>query len=184
MVLWLRICLAMQGTWVWSRAGRLRSNIGWGNEAWASQLLAWGPQVRRLEAAKKPTKAKGDFPVVRWLGLCASTSAGAGSIPGWGTKIPCAMWRGQNNNETKKYVKVNKTFPSFLFLPVSVLLSPAFHSLPNILDWCILAASRPTHVCSFWNLASVPTILLSIVLWKVTEALVCQIQWPFLCSNS
>ena len=24
----------------------------------------------------------------QWLGLCASTAGGTGSIPGWGTKIP------------------------------------------------------------------------------------------------
>ena len=28
--------------------------------------------------------------VVQWLRLCASTAGGAGSIPGWGIKIPHA----------------------------------------------------------------------------------------------
>ena len=33
----------------------------------------------------------GDFLVVQWLGLCASTAGGPGSIPGWETGIlqPC-----------------------------------------------------------------------------------------------
>ena len=30
---------------------------------------------------------------VQWLGLSASTAAGTGSIPGWGTKIPHATQR-------------------------------------------------------------------------------------------
>ena len=33
--------------------------------------------------------------VVKWLGLCASTAGGPVSIPGWGTKISQAVWRGQ-----------------------------------------------------------------------------------------
>ena len=32
----------------------------------------------------------GNSLVVQWLGLCAFTAEGAGSIPGWGTKIPQA----------------------------------------------------------------------------------------------
>ena len=34
---------------------------------------------------------------VQWLGLHASTAAGTGSIPGRGTKIPQAGWRGQKH---------------------------------------------------------------------------------------
>ena len=32
----------------------------------------------------------GDSLVAEWLGLCASSAGGTGSIPGWGTKIPQA----------------------------------------------------------------------------------------------
>ena len=31
---------------------------------------------------------------VQWLRLCASNEGSAGSIPGWGTKIPHTAWRG------------------------------------------------------------------------------------------
>ena len=36
-----------------------------------------------------PTKIKdqGNSLVVQWLGLCALTAKGPGSIPGWGTEI-------------------------------------------------------------------------------------------------
>ena len=30
---------------------------------------------------------------VQWLQLCTSTAGGAGLIPGWGTKIPHAVWQ-------------------------------------------------------------------------------------------
>ena len=45
---------------------------------------------------------------VQWLGLCASTAGGAGSIPGWGTKIPHAVWYGQNKKEKPKCNKNSK----------------------------------------------------------------------------
>ena len=32
--------------------------------------------------------------VVQWLGFSAFTAEGLGSIPGWGTEIPQAVWRG------------------------------------------------------------------------------------------
>ena len=40
-------------------------------------------------------KSVGSSLVVQWLGLCASTTGGMGSIPGGGTKIPHAAWCGQ-----------------------------------------------------------------------------------------
>ena len=35
---------------------------------------------------------------VQWLGLCAFIDEDLGLIPGWGTKIPRAVW----NNQKKK----------------------------------------------------------------------------------
>ena len=37
----------------------------------------------------------GNTLTVPWLGLRAFTAEGLGSIPGWGTEILQAMWRGQ-----------------------------------------------------------------------------------------
>ena len=34
---------------------------------------------------------------VQWLGLCAFTTEGPGSIPGQGTKITQAAWQGQKS---------------------------------------------------------------------------------------
>ena len=38
--------------------------------------------------------------MVQWLGLGAFTAVGLGSIPGWGTKIPQAMWCSQTKTKT------------------------------------------------------------------------------------
>ena len=40
--------------------------------------------------------------VVQWLGLYTSTAEDVGSIPGWGTKIPHAVWCHQKLNLIKK----------------------------------------------------------------------------------
>ena len=39
--------------------------------------------------------------MVQWLRLCALTLEGLGSIPGWGTKIPQAMWHGRKKKKKK-----------------------------------------------------------------------------------
>ena len=50
--------------------------------------------------------------MVQWLGLCASTARGLGSIPGRGTKISQAVCRGQkkfffpDNRDLTKYLDV------------------------------------------------------------------------------
>ena len=40
--------------------------------------------------------------VVQWLGLYTSTAKGVGSIPGWGTKIPCAVGSQKKKKERKE----------------------------------------------------------------------------------
>ena len=40
--------------------------------------------------------------VVQWLRLRAATAGGAGVIPGWGTKIPHAVWHGQGKRAILK----------------------------------------------------------------------------------
>ena len=37
--------------------------------------------------------------VVQWLGLCTFTAEVLGSISGWRTKIPQAMWPGQKKEK-------------------------------------------------------------------------------------
>ena len=45
--------------------------------------------------------SKGNSLVVQWLGPCAFTAGGVGSIPGWGTKILQAAGHGQNKKQKK-----------------------------------------------------------------------------------
>ena len=58
-----------------------------------------GPQIRM---------DKGSSLVVQWLELHTFTAEGAGSIPGWGTKIPQAR-KTKNKNEKNK--RTNKKCP-------------------------------------------------------------------------
>ena len=46
MVHWLRSCLPVQGTWVQSLRGELRSHMAWGNEAHEPQSRACRPRLR------------------------------------------------------------------------------------------------------------------------------------------
>ena len=39
--------------------------------------------------------------MVQWLGLCAFTAEGLGSVPGWGTKIPQVVWCGQKKKKKR-----------------------------------------------------------------------------------
>ena len=41
----------------------------------------------------------GNSLAVQWSGLGAFTAEGLGSIPGWGTKIPQATWRGPKDKK-------------------------------------------------------------------------------------
>ena len=48
-----------------------------------------------LSQACSPLKENGIPLAVQWLGHCASTAGGTGSVPGWVTKIPQATWHSQ-----------------------------------------------------------------------------------------
>ena len=53
---------------------------------------------------------KGNSLAVQWLGLCASTAGGMGSIPGQGTKIPQA----EQGSQKKRHCNGNEA--SFIWL--------------------------------------------------------------------
>ena len=46
---------------------------------------------------------------VQWLTLCAFNAVGMGLIPDWGTKIPHALWYGQNKHKNKQPPPQKKT---------------------------------------------------------------------------
>ena len=50
-----------------------------------------------------------DFSVVQWLGLCASTAGGMGSVPGQGTRIPtcCVAWAPPTKKDPRSSVRMN-----------------------------------------------------------------------------
>ena len=53
--------------------------------------------------------------MVQWLGFCAFTAEGAGSIPGRGTKIPQAVGCSQNNNNSSSNNKNNNNIISMYY---------------------------------------------------------------------
>ena len=55
------------------------------------------PNASHSDIWKGLKNIKGNSLAVQWLGLCAFTAEGTGSIPGWGTKIPQATWGSQKN---------------------------------------------------------------------------------------
>ena len=50
---------------------------------------------------------KGNSLVVQWLGLCAFTAGGQGSIPGWGTEILQAEWP-KKKKKGKKWIYLQR----------------------------------------------------------------------------
>ena len=50
-----------------------------------------------LSSCSRNSTAQGNSLAIQWLGLHTLTAEGPGSIPGRGTKIPQAAWRGQIN---------------------------------------------------------------------------------------
>ena len=48
--------------------------------------------------------------VVQWLRLCTTRARGMSSVPGWGTKIPHAMWHGPKNKAKLLKLKYRKSW--------------------------------------------------------------------------
>ena len=65
-------------------------------------MITWGLYITQLEHKKRTFKsALGNSLVVQWLGLCAFTAEGPGSVSGQGTKIPQAT---QHSQKKKKKI--------------------------------------------------------------------------------
>ena len=64
----------------------------------ATFLLPWTHRVDGRPRVISP----GNSLAVQWLGRCTFTAEGPGSIPGRGTKIPQALWRGQKKKDKKE----------------------------------------------------------------------------------
>ena len=83
--------------------------------------------------------------VVQWLGLYTSTAKGVGSIPGWGTKIPCAVGsqkKKKRKKERKKERKQAYVLSAMLFPPGGFLL--------GILKYLNFCATHISYM-SFWT---------------------------------
>ena len=58
-------------------------------------LIKTSEDYNRIQASPRQTSLE-----VQWLRCYTSTPRGRGSVPGWGTKIPNAIWCGQENFKT------------------------------------------------------------------------------------
>ena len=56
-------------------------------------------KVQLRNKSLQKMNSQGNSLAVQWLGLCALTAEGLGSIPGRGTKPPQATWRGQKKTQ-------------------------------------------------------------------------------------
>ena len=102
------------------------------------------------------------FPVVQWLGLCASTEGGLGSIPSWRSRIPQAAWCRQKKKKKKILLSFQSWKENYLDLLSHLLLySPPIFLFPlthlNLTNWiCLISTHR--SVCLFltseWFLVS------------------------------
>ena len=87
--------------------------------------------------------------MVQWLGLCSFTAKGLGSIPGWETKIPQAMWY-------RKKKKIPKVFKSF-FLWRKVNSIPVFqvplqrHNTWAYICYVFVTSCIISAVTIFWH---------------------------------
>ena len=79
-------------------------------------LYSLYPQISFSSLPLKIFLSVGSSLAVQWLGLHMSTTMGTGSIPGWGSKIPHAVWH---------------TTPQFFFLNVKVFFFIHYKNLEN-----------------------------------------------------
>ena len=77
----------------------------------------------------------GNSLAVQWLGLHVFTAEGAGSVPGWGIKIPQAAWWPKREKKKKKRKK-SATFPKFLISSDCTFPLPQIRQTQNL--WLVL----------------------------------------------
>ena len=94
---------------IWFLRSELECILPWsGDVLWSfvPQLSIWNYENKTQKIRHREAVLDNSL-VVQWLGFCAFTTEGLGSIPGWGTKIPQTAWCGQ---ERKKVDCVWHTF--------------------------------------------------------------------------
>ena len=57
---------------------------------------------KKKSANRHIQNARGNSLVGQWLGLSTLIAKGPGSIPGWGTKIPQAVWHGPKKKKNAR----------------------------------------------------------------------------------
>ena len=81
---------------------------------------------------------------VQWLRLRASNAGGAGSIPGWGTRIPHAAQHGKKILKKVAWLQFCLS-PTLCFLPSDPLSGPFLTTVVSQRTWCPRAAPQSTQ---------------------------------------
>ena len=87
--------------------------------------------------------------MAQYLRLCASTTMGASSIPGWGTKIPPALWCRQKLKQIKLYWSIVNLW-SGKWQPTSVFFPGESHGQRNLASyspWGRKCCRTRQHAC-------------------------------------
>ena len=71
-----------------------------------SSMISYYSEAASDLGVEFQSQCLGNSLVVQWLGLCAFMALVPSLIPGWGTKIPQAVWGGQQNNKRKPSAQV------------------------------------------------------------------------------
>ena len=90
--------------------------------------------------------------MVQWLGLCASTAGGTGSVPGGGTKIPHASRQSQEvKNKPVKLKNTPKNHVSKIILYVFVLGYLFFFNIYDLAMSIYVNQPHAFHSCMLFH---------------------------------
>ena len=100
----LAICYNMDGPWgyypKWNKSEGERQILYDFTHMWNIKNQKQNKltnQTKQKQTYRYREQSSGTSLAVQWFRLCPSNAGGVGLIPGWGTKIPCAMWHGKKN---------------------------------------------------------------------------------------
>ena len=95
-----------------THSSTLAWRIQWTEEPGGLQSIGVTKTQTRLSAMSEyatPPHTHTPHTHTQWLGLLASAAGGPSLIPGWGTRIPQALWQKKKKKHTHQILKVMET---------------------------------------------------------------------------
>ena len=84
--------------------------------------------------------------VIQWLRFCTSNAGDEGSIPGWGTKIPHALWPKKKKKKNKVRIRKEKSC-TIQFPLVYKRMQGVVYIVQEMHDLCHLLQDLETFKC-------------------------------------